>query len=240
MIIYKITNLINHKVYIGQTTRPIEERMYEYAAQSRKIRGNSAIHRSINRYKWKNFTYEILDIAETIDELNEKEKYYIKNFESYNRKYGYNILEGGRNSKPGPETRKKMSEAHKGIKQSPEWIENRIHKAGSMEAQNYGRNKTLEEKQYLSENSPKFWQGKNRSEETKEKISKTKLEKNITNKPTQLYKSVYKKDFSTNEIIQTYDSTQIASEFENVDQSTISRWCSNNKIVRGFLWTYIK
>jgi group I intron endonuclease len=240
MIIYKITNLINGKIYIGQTIRPIEERMYEYAQQSKKLKGNSAIHRSIDKYKWKNFKYEVIDIGETINELNEKEKYYIKKFESNNRKYGYNIHDGGRNCKPGPETRKKMSDAHKGIKQSQEWISNRIHKAGSDEALKYGKIKTQEEKQYLSEHSPKYWKGKNRSEETKEKISKTKLNKNKINPLKELYKCVYKKNSKTGDLIQTYESTQIAGKLESVDQSTISRWCSNNKIKNEILWTYNK
>ena len=107
-IIYKIENIITHKIYIGQTTHPKGfngryyykgtgiERVY-HDLTSKKNRGkryNKYILRSIEKCGFDAFVVdELLDTALTIDELNEKETYYIKQFDSY--KNGYNMSFGG-------------------------------------------------------------------------------------------------------------------------------------------------
>ena len=75
--------------------------------------------------------------------------------------------------------------------------------------------------------------------ETKEKISKTKKERGLSEKQKkQLYKTVYVKNIKTNEIIETYESTAHASVIVGVNQSTISRWCKNTKIINNKQWSY--
>jgi len=123
-------------------------------------------------------------------------------------------------------------------KQTNEWINKRIAKAGSKEAKKYGKIKTEEEKKHLSKNSSKYWEGKNRSEETKKKISETKKAKGLSELQKKiLYKKAYKINTLNNEIT-AYESTGAASKIENVNQSTISRWCSKNTHKNGFFWTY--
>ena len=126
---------------------------------------------------------------------------------------------------------------NKGIKQSEEWINNRIHAKGSDKAKKYGKPKTDEEKEYLSANSPKFWEGKTRSEETKLKISNTKKERGMSDKIIEnVCKKVYKTDSNGN--LFTFISTKEASINEGVNQSTISRWCSSKRVVNGNKWSY--
>lgn len=128
---------------------------------------------------------------------------------------------------------------NKGLKQSEKWISKRVHKQGSEAALKYGKPKTDEEKKYLSENFPKFWQNKQRSDETKEKIRQTKLSSGMSEKTVAaICKPVYKENTTTGEIIK-YQSTTEASIDENVNQSTISRWCKDNKTVGGFRWYYL-
>ena len=107
-IIYKIENMITHKVYIGQTTNPKGfngrylykgvgiERVYNYLL-SKKEQGsyyNPYLLRSIEKCGLDAFIVnEIFDTALTYDELNEKEIYYIAKFDSY--KNGYNMSFGG-------------------------------------------------------------------------------------------------------------------------------------------------
>ncbi len=88
MIIYKITNLINGKIYIGQTQKTLEERM-----QGHK-HGKILIDDEIKKYGIENFSYEVVEKCQTIDELNEREKFWI---EKLNCKYpnGYNVDDGG-------------------------------------------------------------------------------------------------------------------------------------------------
>lgn len=232
-VIYKIKNKINNKLYIGQTV-DYKRRLWEHCRSEK----STPLYNSIKKYGFENFEFSIIDTATTIDELNEKEILYINKYNTRDKSVGYNIEYGGRNSIPAEETREKMSKSHKGVKQSEEWISKRVHKQGSDAAKKYGKPKTEEEKKYLSENSPKFWQNKQRSEETKRKVSETKKSRGMSEKTVAaICKSAYKENTTTGEIIK-YQSTAEASINENVNQSTISRWCKGNKTVGGFKWGY--
>lgn len=110
-IIYKITNLINGKVYIGQTTRDGGfndryncsgvgiERVYKYYKREEKITDrhshlNNHLIKSIEKYGLESFEVnEIFDFAFSQEELNIKEIVYIKYYDCI--KNGYNTLEGG-------------------------------------------------------------------------------------------------------------------------------------------------
>lgn len=87
--IYKITNKINNKSYIGQSNNP-ERRFQDHIAGYSK-NGTSLIHRAIVKYGVENFSFEILGWFE---DYNEKEKYYIQYYMT-KCPYGYNILDGG-------------------------------------------------------------------------------------------------------------------------------------------------
>ena len=239
-VIYKIINNTDDKVYIGQTIRTLNERINEYRRDFRINKStNQYLLNAFNKYGWDNFEFTIIDTAQTIEELNEKEIFYIDQYKSNDRTFGYNIESGGKNSIPSAETLLKMSTAHSGTIQNKNWIENRIHKAGSEEAKKYGKTKTEEEKTYLSINSPKFWLNKSRDEETKRKISETKLKQGFSELQKEINnKKVYKINPNTNKIISIFESTVEAGKFENVHQSTVSRWCSANKIINDIKWTY--
>lgn len=233
-IIYQIRNKTNNKKYIGQTVRSLNDRINDY----KKGFGNEYLNNAFNKYGWENFEFSIIDTASTIDELNNKEIRYISEYKSNQKEFGYNIECGGKNAIPNIETIEKMSKSHIGIKQTDYWINKRIAKAGSVDAKKYGRKKSGDDKKYLSCVSPKYWQGKTRDKITKQKISKTKKENGLSTKQKEIIcKKVNKININTNETI-TYDSTMIASKFEGVHQSTISRWCNNEKSINGYLWKY--
>lgn len=84
--IYKIQNLINNKVYIGQSIH-IETRWNEHCRSSSK----SLISQAIQKYGKNNFTFEILEEVEDITLLNSLEAKYIRQFSSLVPK-GYNIV----------------------------------------------------------------------------------------------------------------------------------------------------
>lgn len=86
--IYKIENLINHKIYIGQSKNP-EYRFKQHCLKKEKY--NSLINKAINKYGKENFSLEILGWFE---DYNEKEKLYIQKYRSL-VPYGYNIATGG-------------------------------------------------------------------------------------------------------------------------------------------------
>lgn len=237
--IYQIKNKINNKLYIGQTVRPLHKRIYEYkSAYNLNKFHNTYLGNAFNKYGWDNFEITIIDHASNLSELNEKEIYYISKYQTTDKSKGYNLECGGNNAIPDISTLEKMSKSHKGIKQTNNWINKRIAISGSDEAKKYGRNKTDDEKKYLSENSPKYWLGKKRNDETRKKISKTKKENGLSdNQKKVLCKLVYVKNIYTNEITK-YESTKHASIVIGVNQSTISRWCLNNKTINHETWSY--
>lgn len=88
--IYKITNLINQKVYIGQSSRP-EKRFQEHCFKHENY--ISLINQAISKYGKENFSFEIIE--EDIENYNEREKFWIKYYDSNNPSKGYNIAPGG-------------------------------------------------------------------------------------------------------------------------------------------------
>ena len=94
--IYKIVNLINGKVYIGQSQN-ISQRWI--AHRSRPFNTNCAqydcpLYRAIRKYGLENFSFEVLEETDK-EQLNEKEIFWIAEFNSNNPNKGYNLTSGG-------------------------------------------------------------------------------------------------------------------------------------------------
>ena len=90
--IYKITNKINNKIYIGKTKKSVEQRYKRHIISSRNPK--TYLHYSMNKYGVNNFCVEIIEEVK-IDELNNREKHWIEFYKSNNRKNGYNCTAGG-------------------------------------------------------------------------------------------------------------------------------------------------
>ena len=108
--IYKITNTVNSKAYIGQTRYDAEKTRI-----SKHLTGNGSriIKKAIEKYGQDAFTYEILHdgiIPEFLDDLE------IEAIEKFNTiaPHGYNLTAGGEGGSPSEETRQKISDANKG------------------------------------------------------------------------------------------------------------------------------
>lgn len=102
MVIYKIENQINHKVYIGQTN-DFEKRMRGHKSVAFNKKANNYklhLYQAIRKYGWDNFTKEIIEEIsdkESQEYVDERERYYIEFYDSTNRGKGYNIDLGGQN-----------------------------------------------------------------------------------------------------------------------------------------------
>lgn len=96
--IYKIENKINGKVYVGQSIdvyRRLKKHLWEID------KNNNALYRAFRKYGIENFTYELIEECE-VDELDDKEIYYIKKYNSYvgeKDSNGYNLNIGGGSNK---------------------------------------------------------------------------------------------------------------------------------------------
>jgi len=128
--IYKITNLINNKIYIGKTC-DFENRIKYHKRRSFITHPNTLLVRAFKKYGIDNFKFEIIEDNISSSKINQKERQYIIDLDSRNLSKGYNMLEGGEGWSKGnipwnkgtkgkviitEETRKKISSANKGKK----------------------------------------------------------------------------------------------------------------------------
>lgn len=151
MIIYKITNKINGKVYIGQTTQKLHER---WSMHCSKHSNCPAIHLAIQKYGKENFTIEQIDVACDRHELGEKEQRWIEYYDCISPK-GYNLKGGGEHPILSEETKRKIGNANRGRKLSDEQRKIAI--------------KALSQTWKSGEEHPFY--GKKHSEKTRQKIS---------------------------------------------------------------------
>lgn len=96
--IYKIQNKINNKIYIGQTVANPNRRWMQHKNNiKRDYLQHLALYKAMNKYGIENFLFEVLEEVPN-ENLDEREKYWIKYFNSYG-KNGYNMTLGGRCTK---------------------------------------------------------------------------------------------------------------------------------------------
>ena len=198
--IYKITNLINGKVYIGQS-QDIEHRWQEHRYNMyRKKYQNIILYKALKKYGIDNFSFTILEECAP-EELDVKEIQYIKSFKSYvgfDDCNGYNMTLGGDGNRGAERTTEwnlRISEGHKG--QIP-W--NRGEKYALPHIQG----------KYSGEKNPFY--GRHHAEETKELLRK--LAKNRVNGIT--HKVI------CDDVV--YDSVASCAKHFNIDYRTMSDW----------------
>lgn len=111
MIIYKITNILNGKVYIGQTIKSLSTRRSSHIRSSNNKKLNpKSIHHHIKEIGIENFKFEVIKECNSKNELDEFEKFYISDLKSNNPLFGYNLTSGGSgNYEASYEYRKYMS-----------------------------------------------------------------------------------------------------------------------------------
>ena len=162
--IYKLTNKINGKCYIGQTV-DVGNRFSKY--KNLQCSGQPKIFRALKKYTPENFLFEVIDNTNTQEHADSLETHYIVLFNSI--KNGYNIKEGGSRGLHSEATKAKLVAANLGRTFTKETIQ-------KMSLSATGRKVTEETKVKISvanlnENNPMF--GLHHTDETKQKISTT-------------------------------------------------------------------
>jgi len=172
MIVYLVTGP-KGKQYVGQTMSPFTDRKSQHLSLVRNGTG-SYLHNAIKKHGPEKFTWEILDYCQTIDEMNEREQFWIRKLNALCPN-GYNLTTGGMNSIPCEETRRKISEAKSGPKhpmygktRSPKTRRKISEALSGPKNPNYGKSKSPKTRRKISEANT----GKKRPPETKERMRK--------------------------------------------------------------------
>jgi group I intron endonuclease len=210
--VYKHTNKINGKVYIGITSKPVEQRW-------KNGRGyhNTKSHFSfaIKKYGWNNFEHEIVATNLSRESACLLEQELILKYNSTNRQYGYNMTFGGESNIPTDEVRQKLSVANSG--ENSFWW----GKCHTEETKDKMRKACIGDKNH--------WYGKKLSDETKRKMSESH-----TGIKSPVARSVI--CLNTNEVFITIND---AAKKYDVDNPSISACClRKRKSVGGYNWLY--
>lgn len=207
MIIYKATNKINGMCYIGQTSRTLKERMQEH-----KRHHNTYFDNAINKYGIDNFEIKIIDKANSIEELNAKEMFWISFFDCMKPR-GYNLCEGGGTSigyHHTEESKSKMSISKK------------------TKCNYYGENNPFYGKTHSHEQKLKWALERKGFRHTKEAIAKIRRNQKNSRKVVNL---------DTGKV---FDSIALAAEFYNLKREHIYRVCNGiRKKTGGYRWAYV-
>ena len=159
--IYKTTNTLNGKIYIGRYN----------GNDSSYLGSGMCFKRAVKRYGRKNFVKEILeDNIESHEELNEREMYWIALFNANDPTIGYNLTKGG--------------DGAFGYKHTQEWKDGLSERVKGEKHPLFGKHHSQETRAKMSEvrigkyvgvNSPNY--GLQRSQETRDKISRGRIGK---------------------------------------------------------------
>lgn len=266
--IYKITNKINKKVYIGKTEGEPIQRWHQHL-YSAKNAIDFAIYRAMNKYGIENFSFEVIEDNIFENDINEKEKYYISYYNSYNN--GYNMTLGGDGV---------SSFSHLDIKNYYLQNPNLEKVAQYFNCSTATVRRVLKEYDiYENYNNINFAKAVNQYDLKEDKLLNTYVSlseacKSLNKtgiapirdacegKTSQAYgyrwkyyndttplkiavsgftKKVAQIDKNTNAIIAIFESAKIASEKTGCDSSSITKVCrGTRKTCGGFKWTYFE
>ena len=229
--IYLITNSITKKQYVGQTLcKNVETRWKQHKNCDHNSIGRYLLA-AYNKYGIGSFKFQIICICFDED-CNLYEEEYIKKFNTLVPN-GYNLREGGKNSKQHHDTIEKISDKLKGRRLTPltDDIRRKLSEnSKGVNNSNYGKKISKEQKEKQSIKMKKIWENK----------------KNNTINNDTLFKGANKKAVGryddNNNLLEQYNSTVEAGEKMDICHTTIGKVCrgvKHYKTAGGFIWKFL-
>jgi len=222
MVIYKIKNTINSKIYIGQTCRDPKIRKREHF--NLKNCSSRILKEDIKSFGVSAFSFEVIESCSSFEDLNKMEEFFIKENDCLHPN-GYNLIVGAPGCKVTQETRNKMSESRKGDK-NPMYGKTSPLKGKKLSPRSIEHCLNIS----LAKRGKKPTMTKESKRSKSAKLSKALKGKNKTwlNKPVLCV---------NNGII--YDSPKYAAMALNLNRNSISRVASGrNKSIFGYKFKY--
>ena len=219
----------NGKRYYGITKQEVEARW----KNGKGYEGNKYFYRAINKHGWGNFEHIVIAKGLSEEEAKWLEIELIRELDTTNREYGYNITKGGdSNPMDNEESRKKLSETRKG-ENNP----------------NYGKTFSEETRKKMSEahkgeNNPNY--GKTFSKEHRKKIGKAMKGKTLSEKTKQKMSESHKGENNPKatkvycvELDMVFNTVSEASKFVGCNNRNISNVLrGRRKTAGGYHWLY--
>ncbi len=241
--VYVILNTSNNKFYIGSTVNVYKRKNEHFYNLENNVHKNIHLQRSFNKYKMKNFVGLLLEKVNNLNDLKNKEQYWLDIL--YDKNKSYNILTKAYNSlgfKHSEETKNKISEMQKGEKNNLYGKQHKEETKIKMSNAHIGNKNPMFGKTHSSSVRKKISEGnKNKtviwSEQAKEKLSNSlKLKRNEIIK--RVSKPVLQFDLEGN-LIKEWESGKVASEILNCSKQHISACClGKRKTHKGFIWKF--
>ena len=179
--IYKTTNLIDGKIYIGQKKSP------KFLGK-RYLGSGKILKQAVSKYGKDNFKVELIEEIDCLEKMDEREIYWIAQYNATNREIGYNRSEGGNVNRTmvgennpfygkhhSEETRKKISELTRSRMSGKHLNKETKQKIRERELGKIVSDETRQKLRDNAKNNPNYgMRGKHVSEETKKKLSEAK------------------------------------------------------------------
>ena len=245
--IYRANNIHNGKNYLGKTGKTIEERWSEHLEDGRALKRvreanpdkkiyGTHLDNALAKYGPDAFIVTQEDIAYSEAELKEKERYYVKKYDSMNPDKGYSMTEGGEGGRIRPEVIEKLRKIGKEKANDPEWVK-KVSKGVSDKYQNDPEYYNKQVKERIERAKDPDWRAKMtkiNQERAKdpdwiEKMTKINQEKGKDPKFREKMRDVnrrYKKEIKDKkeflEDIQKMQSKEIAKKYD-MNRSTLNK-----------------